>query len=121
VDILLPQEEYAKELKKCAGTWFAIPGVADRHDEYIWKILSLDNYDDQEYGADFILEMVFENYSRCLFIDTGVDGAEEAKRRTIEFANAHNLHHESRYGSMAGIYLSLVKAKTMAELSRKPE
>lgn len=121
VDVLLPQEEYAKELKKCAGTWFAIPGVADRHEEYISKILNLENYDNQEYGVDYILKAVFENYSRCLFIDTGVEGAEEGKRKTIESANAHHLRHESRNGSLVGIHLCLVKAKSMAESSRKIE
>lgn len=121
VDILLPQEEYTKELMRCAGTWFAIPAIADRHEEYISKILNLDGYDNEEYGVDFILKMVFENYSRCLFIDTGVEGAEESKRRSIEFANAHNLRHESRYGSAAGIYLGLVKAKTMAGSLRQIE
>jgi hypothetical protein len=121
VDILLPQEEYTKELMKCAGTWFAIPAIADRHEEYLSKILNLDGYDNEDYGVDYILKMVFENYSRCLFIDTGVDGAEESKRRSVEFANAHNLRHESRYGSMASIYLGLVKAKTIAEFSRPVE
>ena len=115
VDILLPPEEYAKELKKCAGTWFAIPAIADRHEEYINKTLNLDSYDNEEYDADFILKMVFENYSRCLFIDTGVEGRKECKQKSIEFAESHNLRHDTRCGSIVGIYLGLEKVKTLAE------
>jgi hypothetical protein len=115
VDILLPPEEYAKELKKCAGTWFAIPAIADRHEEYINKTLNLDSYDNEEYDTDFILKMLFENYSRCLFIDTGVEGNKECKRKSVEFAESHNLRHETRCGSIVGIYLGLAKVKTLAE------
>ncbi|HEY3420003.1 MAG TPA: DUF1638 domain-containing protein [Methanomassiliicoccales archaeon] len=115
VDILLPPEEYAKELKKCAGTWFAIPAIAERHEEYINKTLNLDSYDNEEYDANFILNMVFENYSRCLFIDTGVEGRKECKQKSIEFAQSHNLRHDTRCGSIVGIYLGLEKAKTLAE------
>ena len=115
VDILLPPDEYAKELKKCAGTWFAIPAIAVRHEEYINKTLNLDSYHNEEYDADFILNMLFENYSRCLFIDTGVEGHKECKRKSIEFAESHNLRHETRCGSIVGIYLGLVKVKTLAE------
>jgi hypothetical protein len=115
VDILLSPEEYAKELKKCAGTWFAIPGIAERHKEYLDKSLNLEAYYNEEYDADFIRNMVFENYSRCLFIDTGVEGSKECKRLSIEFAEAHKLRHETRCGSIVGIYLGLVKVKTLAE------
>ncbi len=115
VDILLPPEEYAKELKKCAGTWFAIPAIAERHEEYINKTLNLESYDNEEYDAEFILNMVFENYTRCLFIDTGVEGRKECMRKSIEFAESHKLRHETRCGSLSGSLLSLVKVKTLRQ------
>lgn len=115
VDILLPPEEYAKELKKCAGTWFAIPAIADRHEEYLTKTLNLDKHDNEECDTDFILKMLFGNYSRCLFIDTGVEGNKECKRKSIEFAENYNLRHETRCGSIVGIYLGLAKVKTLVE------
>ncbi len=113
IEILLGKEEYAKELKRCAGTWFAIPSIAEKGQEYVVGSLNLDKYEG-EYEPSMFVNMVFENYSRCLYINTGVEDREQCKEKSKQFAEQHKLQHEARCGTITNVFIGFNQAKLLA-------
>ena len=72
IAILLSPERYAGEIAREAGTWFMTPGWAELGEKIILNDLDLAKYvaagvDPKEMARD-----LFSNYTRGLYIDTGV-------------------------------------------------
>ncbi|MDD3398332.1 MAG: DUF1638 domain-containing protein [Candidatus Methanomethylophilaceae archaeon] len=109
IGALLSPERYAEEKRVCAGTWFNSPGWAIRGTEGAIRELELDKAD----GIDpmVLLKMLFEGYSRCLFIDTGSPEKEKHLSESQTFAQELGLRHECTVGSLDMLQSSLRRAK----------
>lgn len=109
IDVLLTPEEYTREKKICAGTWFVSPGWAEEGVEGIIKELHLDSVEDVE--PEFFLDMMFESYSRCLFIYDGVGDEEHYRAKSEEVARKLKLAHECRTCGLEGIREAIDRTK----------
>ena len=97
---LLTPEGYAEEKRKCAGTWFASPGWAELGKEGVVKYLHLDCLQDEGYDPDVFFKMMFVNYSRGMYVDTGVPGSEGFEQLSEKFAQEMQVKHECRKGTL---------------------
>lgn len=113
VAVLISPDEYAKEKKVCAGTWFSSPGWADQGLPGVVKALHLDSMDQEGYDAMYFLRLMFQGYSRCLYVDTGV-GDGECESRSLDFADRLELRHECRTGDLSRISAALQRTKQAA-------
>lgn len=111
---MLTPIEYAKEKGKCAGTWFSSPGWAEKGLEAVIKELHLDSMADQGYDPMYFAKLLFDGYSRCLYVDTGVGEREAYEAQSQRFADQLNLCHESREGNIAAIEAAWKKTKELA-------
>lgn len=105
---------YAEEKRKCTGTWFNTPGWADLGIKGCIKELHLDSAMDQGYEPMYFMRMMFTGYSRCLFIDTGVEDKEHYESLSKDFAREMELRHESRDCSLDLLVEALESAKRLA-------
>jgi len=94
VDALLGTEEYNKEKKKCIGTWFSTPGWAVEGVDGLIKAFHLDSA--EGYEPQFFLDMMFESYERCLYIDTGIGKSKEYAEMSQDLADQLKLRLECR-------------------------
>lgn len=118
ISALLTPAEYAKEKKACTGTWFATPGWAEIGKDGMIKNLRLDCLKDQGYPPEMFLGMIYESYSRSLFIDTGVPEAGKFKKLSERFAHEIELEHDCRKGTLEVLREGLGRAKELAVRSR---
>jgi len=112
--VYLGAKEYTNEKKICCGTWFSTPGWALQGMNGLVKELHLDSVE----GVDpmVFVDMLFDSYERCLYIDTGVpDNGKEYLKKSIEFADQIKLKHEERCCDLAAIENLIKKAKALAE------
>jgi hypothetical protein len=111
--------EYEKEKRKCTGTWFSSPGWAELGAEGAIKELHLDSMKDQGYDPMYFMRMLFEGYSRCLYIYTGVENEDQHKAKSEEFAKSLNLRHECRNCDMRVLEKALALAKDLARSAQE--
>jgi hypothetical protein len=119
IGAFITPREYEKEKRKCTGTWFSSPGWAELGAEGAIKELHLDSMKDQGYDPMYFLRMLFEGYSRCLYIYTGVDGEDHYKAKSEDFAKSLNLRHECRSCDMRVLERALSQTKELARASRE--
>jgi len=110
--------EYEREKRKCTGTWFSSPGWAELGVEGAVKELHLDSMKDQGYDPMYFLKMLFEGYSRCLYIHTGVENEEQYRTKSEGFAKSLNLRHECRSCDLRVLEKALAQAKELARSAR---
>lgn len=110
--VLLGPVEYCNEKAKCTGTWFSSPGWAEKGVEGVIKELHLDSVE----GIDpmYFMDIIFQSYSRCLFIDTGIGDKERYEAMTREFAEHLRLKCDSRTGTLENLRRHLRKTKDLA-------
>ncbi|MDR0508293.1 MAG: DUF1638 domain-containing protein [Candidatus Methanoplasma sp.] len=111
--VLLGANEYTREKKICAGTWFSSPGWAREGMDGIVKELHLDSVE----GVDpmFFMDMMFDSYERCLYIDTGVkDEKGEYLAKSKDFANQLRLRHDERKCGLSALENAIKKVKALA-------
>jgi len=111
---VLTPEGYAAEKRTCTGTWFATPGWAEIGIEGTTREFHLDSAKDMGYDAMFFLKLMFEGYSRCLFIDTNIGDREHWEARSKEFAEKLELRHESRGCTLDLIEKAFQQTKDLA-------
>jgi hypothetical protein len=114
--VLLGAKEYTNEKKICTGTWFSSPGWAREGIGGIIKELHLDSFE----GVDpmVFMDMMFESYERCLYIDTGVkDEKGEYIARSKDFAEKLRLRHDERGGSLTAFASAIKKGNDRARSS----
>ncbi|MCX6651249.1 MAG: DUF1638 domain-containing protein [Methanomassiliicoccales archaeon] len=116
IGALITPEEYSRERKVCAGTMYHIPFVSEMGLDYFEKELTSKMPDYKERGVDleWFLDIMFDGYSRCLFIDTGIGERERYEGLSREFARKRNLRHESREGTLEMLKAGLTEAKALA-------
>jgi hypothetical protein len=112
IDALLGTDEYNREKKICAGTWFSSPGWAKEGINGLIKEMHLDSVE----GVDpsFFLDILFDSYERCLHIDSGVGNNEEYTRLSKEFADHLKLRLDCRKCGLGTIEDAIKKTKEMA-------
>jgi len=113
IDVLLGTDEYNREKKICAGTWFSSPGWAKEGINGLVKEFHLDSVE----GVDpsFFLDLLFDSYERCLHIDTGVGNNEEYMQKSQEFADSLKLRLDCRKCGLGAIEDTIRKTKKLAE------
>ncbi|OPY34896.1 MAG: hypothetical protein A4E32_00050 [Methanomassiliicoccales archaeon PtaU1.Bin124] len=97
---LLGTEEYHRQKKNGGITWFYPSGWATYGMDGLNKLFHMDCVADQGYKEDEVLKMIFEGFSRCLFIDTGKGDVAHARKCSCNFAKVLDLHHEETTGSL---------------------
>ncbi len=112
IDVLLTPDEYVKEKKICAGTWFISPGWAEQGINGLIKELHLDSV--EGYEPEFFLDMLFGSYQRCLFIDDGIGDTDHYRERSEEVARGLKLKLDCRTCGIGGIRDAIARTKELA-------
>jgi hypothetical protein len=110
---LMSTERYHYEKNNGGITWFYPAGWAEKGLPGLVQLFHLDCMEQEGYEPDFFLMMLFEGFSRCLFIDTGIECVEQCRNNSESLASTLGLRHESTMGSLDLIREAwhLVKAK----------
>jgi hypothetical protein len=106
--------EYERQKRECGGTWFNTPGWALRGIEGAVKELHLDSMVDQGYEPKFFLDMLFENYELCVYVDTDVGEAERYEDLSRQFAEELGLQHVNRPCGTNNLARFLNRARELA-------
>jgi hypothetical protein len=112
IDALLGTEEYKAEKKKCMMTWFSSPGWAEVGRDGFIEQFHLDTA--EGYDPQFFLDMMFSDYERYLFINTGVGDEQYLLKRSKEFADSINLRLETRTCGLGRIKECVAQVKKAA-------
>lgn len=111
IDALMGTDDYVAEKKNCTGTWFSTPGWADQGVEGLIKELHLDTV--EGYDPKFFMDMLFESYERCLFVDSGIGDSEGYRRKSEKVAEYLGLRHECRTCGLSGLEEAIKKVKAL--------
>lgn len=118
---ILGPVEYERQKRLCGGTWFNTPGWALRGIEGAVKELHLDALVDQGYEPKYFLDMLFENYELCVYVDTQVGEAERYEELSRQFADELGFRHENRPCDLKNLSRFLNQARDLAhDISAKP-
>lgn len=114
IGILLGQDRYEKELYQEAGTWFFTPGWTEMGMEYIFHELQISQIVDKftEKGKDpmDLARRMLKDYTRGLFIDTGVGDQADLMKRATLIAEEFDFRLERTCGSLQLLEDTLKKA-----------
>lgn len=112
IDILLTTKEYTNEKKICTGTWFISPGWAEQGVNGLIKELHLDSVE----GIDpqYFLDMLFESYQRCLYIDDGIGDEARYRKMSEDVADQLKLRLDCRRCGLGGIEDAIKRTKELA-------
>lgn len=108
---MLTTERYHSEKHNGGITWFYPAGWAVNGMPGMVRLFELDCMAEEGYEPEYFLKMMFDGFSRCLFIDTGIGCAEQCKSHSEEFALALGLRHECTHGSLDHIREAWARAK----------
>jgi hypothetical protein len=97
---MLTTERYHSEKKNGGITWFYPAGWAKNGMPGIVRLFDLDCMSAEGYAPEYFLKMMFDGFSRCLFIETGAGDTPSCRCHSEHFANALQLRHESTMGSL---------------------
>lgn len=111
---LLTTERYHREKKNGGITWFYPAGWAKYGLPGIINLFELDRVGMEEYPPEFFLKMMFDGFSRCLFIDTGVGDTAACRCNSERFSQLLQLRHEQREGSLDLIREAWENVKALA-------
>ncbi|MCX6650342.1 MAG: DUF1638 domain-containing protein [Methanomassiliicoccales archaeon] len=112
---ILGPVEYERQKRLCGGTWFNTPGWALRGIEGAVKELHLDAMVDQGYEPKYFLDMLFENYELCAYVDTAVGEAEKYEGLSRQFAEELGLKHVIRPCGTTNLARFLNRARELAQ------
>jgi hypothetical protein len=115
IGALLSPLRYAEEKRKVTGTWFNTSGWAEMGLKGVIKELRLDSAIEQGYEPMYFVKMLFEGYSRCLYIDTGVAEGEHFKGLSEEFSDQLGLRHECTSCGLDALVKAWEDTKALAQ------
>ncbi|MGE5379265.1 MAG: DUF1638 domain-containing protein, partial [Candidatus Saccharibacteria bacterium] len=119
---LLSTERYHAEKKKGGITWFYPAGWAKYGMPGVINLFELNRVNTDEYDPNFFLKLMFDGFSRCLFIETGVGDAPTCRCHSQQFARNLNLEHEETVGSLHLLLEAWNNTKALAaEMERKDQ
>ena len=111
---LITTERYHHEKNNGGITWFYPAGWAVNGMPGIVRLFNLDCEAVAGYAPEYFLKMMFEGFSRCLFIDTGIECAEQCRKHSEQFSQILNLKHECIIGSLDLIREAWLKTRILA-------
>jgi hypothetical protein len=111
---LITTEKYHHEKNNGGITWFYPAGWAVNGMPGMIRLFNLDCKAVEGYAPEYFLKMMFDGFSRCLFIDTGIECAEQCRKNSEDFGRILHLKHECIQGSLDLIRDAWVKTKTKA-------
>jgi hypothetical protein len=97
---MLTTERYHYEKKNGGITWLYPAGWAKSGMPGIIRLFDLDCASAEGYAPEYFLKMMFDGFSRCLFIETGVGDTPTCRCHSEQFANALQLRHDNTMGSL---------------------
>jgi len=101
ISILLTADKYRQELKKEAGTYFMTPGWCEHGLDGVKRDLHVDEVAKQAgTDPDRLLQLLFKNYTRVLYVDTGTRNARECERMAEDVAKKLKVKFETTTGSL---------------------
>lgn len=109
---LLTSDRYHLEKKNGGLTWFYPAGWAVDGLPGMVRLFHLDCV--EGYSPDFFLKIMFDGFSRCLFIDTGIEGVERCETNSLDVAKALGLRHERTLGNLDMLRASWQRTKELA-------
>lgn len=115
IGALLSPLRYAEEKRKVTGTWFNTSGWAEMGLNGVIKELRLDSAIEQGYEPMYFVKILFQGYSRCLYIDTGVSDQEHFLKLSKEFSEQIGLRHECTSCSLDALSKAWEDTKALAE------
>jgi hypothetical protein len=114
IGALLSPLRYAEEKRKVTGTWFNTSGWAEMGLKGVIKELRLDSAIEQGYEPMYFVKILFQGYSRCLYIDTGVSDREHYLKLSQEFSEQIGLEHECTSCSLDALSKAWEDTKALA-------
>jgi hypothetical protein len=115
VGTFLTMPEYDKERKKCAGTWYATPAFAEMGADYFERDLRKSkDLDPAQFDINWYLAALFDGYSRCLYVHSGLGDREYYESKAKEFSDRLKLTFESRDGTLVMLIDALNQTKSLA-------
>ena len=111
---LLPNDEYHREKRSGGITWFYPAGWARNGPDGLIKLFKLDSMKDQGYEPLFFLKMMFDGFTRVLFIDTRAGDVAGSETRSKELACLLCMKHERREGTVQAIRDAVLRTKELA-------
>lgn len=115
IGALLSPLRYAEEKRKVTGTWFNTSGWAEMGLKGVIKELRLDSAIAQGYEPMYFVKILFEGYSRCLYIDTGVAEGEHFQGLSEEFSQQLGLRHECTSCGLEALIKAWEDTKALAQ------
>lgn len=121
IGVLLTPAEYEKERKMCAGTMYHTPYFARMNREWFEKEMrkKMPNYEEVGIDIDWYLRVMFDGYSRVLFIDDRLGNVEECIDMSKQFADELDLRWECREGTLAMLAKGIERTKELAKAKGK--
>lgn len=116
---MLTTERYHVEKKNGGITWFYPAGWAVNGMPGMVKLFHLDSV--EGFAPEYFLKMMFDGFSRCLFIDTGIDGVERCERNSLEMADTLGLRHERTSGNLDALRAAWQRTKELARSLKNDE
>ncbi len=117
---MLTEEEYHREKKSDGITWFYPAGWAKNGPDGLIKLFKLDIMIHEGYEPIYFLRMMFDGFTRVLFIDTGVGNISESESRSNELACMLCMRHERRKGTLKAIEDAIQRTKELARSRSTP-
>jgi hypothetical protein len=111
---MLPGDEYHREKRSGGITWFYPAGWARNGSDGLVKLFKLDSMRDQGYEPVFFLKMMFDGFTRVLFIDTGAGDTASSEAKSRDLACTLCMKHERREGTLNAIRDAVVRTKDLA-------
>ncbi len=115
IGALLSPMRYAEEKRKVTGTWFNTSGWAEMGLKGVIKELRLDSAIEQGYEPMYFVKILFQGYSRCLYIDTGVADADHYQKLSQEFSDQLGLSHECTSCGLEALSKAWEDTKALAQ------
>jgi hypothetical protein len=113
ISILLTKQRYKEELEKETGTYFMTPGWCDRPTDDMFKEFKIqDSALRRGKDPQYFIKLLFKNYKRLLFIDTGVTDKTKYEQTAREVAQMLGLKFEETNGCLTNLKDLLSRAKT---------
>ncbi len=97
---LLGPDMYASQKHRGKITWFYPSGWAKYGIEGLIRLFKLDSMRHEGYEPEYFLKLMFNGFSRCLFIDTKVGGIATSEANSHQFARVLGLEHDRTSGTL---------------------
>ena len=105
----------------CAGTMYHTPYFARMNREWFEKEMrkKMPNYEEVGIDIDWYLRVMFDGYSRVLFIDDRLGNVQECIDMSKQFADELDLRWECREGTLAMLAKGIERTKELAKAKGK--